>query len=180
MRARDGGEVVLEETRGGKRKKLAWATAAVAIMVIIAFAVVYVNLNSALNSALFQSLNTFDLVSVAYPSVSPDTVDLNITFSLENPTSYTTKVSAIMLSFRVDEKDIGSVNFEPNQDLPPGEENFFYFFRHVTDENILMSFNNQTYNLVIKGKISASVSHFFVGASRSRDIDSIREVNGIS
>lgn len=162
-----------------KRRRLVWAILVPTIMVITVLAVFYVNLNSALNSALSQSLNTFDLVRVEYPSVSPDVVDVNITFSMENPTNYTVEVNAIVLSFWIDDKDIGTVNIEPNQDFPPGEESFFYFFRHVTDEDVLTSISTQTYELTIRGKISASAGDFVVSASRSKDIDHVREVDGI-
>ena len=169
-----------EEKTGGKRKKLVWTTVALALVVIIALAIVYVNVTNALNSALRSSLHTFALASVAYASVNDDTVDMNLSLSLENPTAYVLKVNAIALSFWVGGKYIGSLTVMPDQDLPSGEKGYFHFVRHVADEEVLNTLHNQTYELILKGKISASASYLFVEARWDRDIDYTREVSGIS
>jgi hypothetical protein len=171
---------LFDEEKGKRKRRLVWAAVAVALLIIAAFAVGYVNLTNALSSALSQSLNTFDLNSVVYPLAGPDWIDLNITFLMRNPTSYPVKLNAITLSFRVDGRDIvGVPPIEPNQELSPGESYPYSFLRNVTDAHILSSLNSETYTLTIKGKISASVSYLLFSASRSRDIDSARIVNGV-
>jgi hypothetical protein len=169
-----------DEKTGGKRKKLVWTMVALALVVIIALAIVYINVANALNSALRNSLHTFALASVAYASASDGTVDMNLSLSLENPTVYALKVNAITLSFWVGGKYIGILPVMPNQDLPSGEKVYFHFVRHVADEEVLNIIHNQTYELVLEGKISASASYLFVESHWDRDIDSAREVSGIS
>ena len=169
-----------KEKTGGKRKKLVWTMVALALVAIIAFAIIYVNVTNALNSALRNSLNTFALATVAYTMATDGTVDMNISLSLENPTAYVLKVNGITLSFRVDGEYIGSLTVMPDQDLSSGQNVSFDFVRHVTDEEVLATLHNQTYNLGLKGKISASASYLFVEAHRDREIDYIGVVPGIS
>ena len=168
----------LEDENHRPRKKLVWTAAAIILISLIAFAVVYVNISNTLNSALFRLLSTFDLERVTYPSVTANAIDVNITFLIRNPTSYTARINTITLSFWVNDIDIESIDVDPEQDLPPGEEGFFYFFPHVTDDRVLTSFNNRTYQLTVKGTIRASTGYFAFGASRNRDIDALKQVNG--
>ena len=169
-----------EERTGGKRKKLVWTMVALALVTIIALGIIYVNVSNALNSALRSSLNTFALGSVTYASAIDGTVDMNVSLSLENPTTYALKVRAIALSFWVGGKYIGSLTVMPDQDLPLREKVSFHFVRHLTDEEVISTLRKQTYELVLDGKISASASYLFVEASWDRAIDYIREVPGIS
>jgi hypothetical protein len=169
-----------ERKSGGKRKKLVWTMVALALVVIIALAIVYVNVTNALNSALRSSLNTFALASVAYASANDGTVDMNISLSLENHSAYVLKVTGITLSFRVAGEYIGSLTVMPDQDLSSREKVNFNFVRHVADEEVLTTLHNQTYNLGLKGKISAFASYLFVEAHWDRDIDYIGVVPGIS
>ncbi|HUV98507.1 MAG TPA: hypothetical protein VMW14_03290 [Candidatus Paceibacterota bacterium] len=172
-----------EEKTGGKRKKLVWTMVALALVVIIALAIVYVNVTNALNSALRSSLHTFALASVTYASAIDGAVDINVSLSLENPTAYALKVDAIELSFWVDGKYIGRLpaGVELDRDLPTGEKVYFQFIRqHITDEAVVDTLHKQTYKFILEGEISASASYLFVEAHWDRTIDFTREVSGIS
>ena len=171
---------MFDDEKGKRKRRRVWAAVAVALLVIAACTVVYVNLTNALSSALSQSLNTFALDSVVYSSAGSDWIDLNITFLMRNPTGYPVTVNAITLSFWVDDRDIvGVPPIEPNQELAPGESYPYSFLRNVTDAQILSSLNRERYTLTIKGKIRASVSYLLFSASRSRDIDSAPIVKGV-
>jgi hypothetical protein len=175
---------MFDEEKSRRKRKLVWAALAVVVLILIAFGVVYVNISNAANSALARSLNEFDLASVenaTYPSIGASWVVVNIKFLMRNPTDYAVKINTIMLSFWVDDRDVGNlpVYDKLNLDLFPGEEAPFDFSWNETDEGILTSFHSQTYWLTVKGKITASVDYSVFGASRSRTIDFRREVIGI-
>jgi len=162
------------------RKKWTYVLIALTLAAILAGAVIYVNLSNTLTAALIKASSTFRRFSVTYPSVEPDSVDINITFSLNNPTDFAVTVESIFVSFSIDDKDIGEVAVFPSQNVPAGESSFFYFIRHVTDENVLKSLRNQTYRLSATGKLGVSANYFFIQSRWDRNIAFSGTETGIS
>lgn len=150
-----------------------------ALVTIIAVAAVYTYLNNTLAGALMQSLGTFRVVSVTYPSASPDSVTLNITFMLRNPTDFPITLERIIVSFSVDDRDIGFLDLFPAQYLPAEEKTFFHFIRSVKNENVLRSFEKPTYILWVEGKIVGSLNYLFVDTSSTRRLAFSQTVGGI-
>lgn len=173
-----GGRALKQEA-DGRRKKLTWVILTLTLIIVVALAALYVNFSNVLNNALQRSLSRFSMDSVAYPMVNLDAVDINITFILENPSDLTITVEVILLSFWVDDEDIGTVSVMPHQEAPPGEASYFYFVRHVTDITVLESFQNPNYELRIEGRISGSARYFFIEATLEKSVDSIQTVSGI-
>jgi len=169
----------LRKEKTGRRKKLLRIAMVLALVIVLAVAAIYIYLNNTLTAALMQSLRTFKMVSVTYSSVEADSVELNITFILENPTDFSITVEAIIIFFSVDERDIGGVTVSPTQNLPARENTSFYFIRYVTDEDVLDSIRNQTYKLSVEGKIVGYTRYLFVYKRMDRRLAFAETVTGI-
>jgi hypothetical protein len=166
-----------EKTR---KKKWTYTLIALTLAAILAGAIIYVNLSNTLTAALIKASSTFRRFSVTYPSVEPNSVDINITFILNNPTDFAVTVESIFVSFSIDNNDIGEVVVFPSQNIPAGEHSFFYFIRHVTNENVLKSLRNQTYGLKVTGKLGLSANYFFIQSRWDRNIAFFETATGIS
>ncbi len=170
----------MKKRKSDRRRTLRYVILVLALAAILAVAAIYINFNSTLVAALGNSLNTFRLTEVTYPTVEPDSIDLNISFILRNPSDFAVTVESIIIYFSVDDRDIGGVSISPGQDIPAGESSFFYFIRHVTDDPVLNSVRNQTYRLGVEGRIDVSARFFFVQSVRDRRLVFSERVTGTS
>lgn len=120
----------------------------VILITIIGTFSTYTYFTNSLNSALKKSLETFNLTSVSGTPIT-EGVELNITYILQNPTEFPVIVETIIISFAIDNIDIGGVNIAPNKTVSASESSYFYFIRFVTDETVLNSLQNETYKLSV-------------------------------
>jgi len=168
----------VRKSKADRRRKLLRIAIVLALVFIIAIAAVYNFLHSTLTVALMESLSTFKVAKVGYPSVQPDSIQLNITYSLENPTDFSIIVETIAISLSVNGKHLIGVNLPLNEDLPAGAKTFFHSIRDVTDKNILNSIRNQTYTLGVEGEIVGSTSYLFVQAHINKELASFESIKG--
>ena len=151
-----------EEKGNEKGKKLRYTAIAVILIAILTFISIYTYMSNSVNSALTASLETFSFESaIATPTV--EGAELNITFILTNPTEFPIIIDTIIISFSIDNVDIGGVSINPNETVLAGKHNYFYFYNRVIKENVLNSLQNETYKLsVTEGSwIRGSASHLF-------------------
>lgn len=167
-----------ERTSRRRRTLIRIGLLSIPIAILVA-AATYLYLNNALTDALFQSLGTFQIASVTYPTVEPDRVDLNITFRIENPTEYSITIERIRISFAIDNKDIGGINVSPNQTLGAGENTAIYFIHSVREDRVLNSVRSQTYILTVTGRIRGSARYSFLQTYVGRPLDSSSIEDGI-
>ena len=151
-----------EEKGNEKGKKLRYTAIAVILIAILTFISIYTYMSNSVNSALTASLETFSFESaIATPTV--EGAELNITFILTNPTEFPIVINTIIISFSIDNVDIGGVSINPNETVLAGKHNYFYFYNRVIKENVLNSLQNETYKLsVTEGSwIRGYASHLF-------------------
>jgi len=153
----------MREEKGNKKgKKLRYTAIAVILIAILTFISIYTYMSNSVNSALTASLETFSFESaIATPTV--EGAELNITFILTNPTEFPIIIDTIIISFSIDNVDIGGVSINPNETVLAGKHNYFYFYNRVIKENVLNSLQNETYKLrVTEGSwIRGYASHLF-------------------
>lgn len=169
----------LRKEKTGRRKKLLRVAIVLALVFVLAVAAIYIHLNNIITAALTQSLRTFKIASVTYPSVQLNPVEVNITFILKNPTDFSITVETIIISFSIDDRDIGGVTVYPTQNLPAGENTYFYFIHTVTNEDVLNSVRNSTYKLSVNGRIGGSARYLFVQAHVGRRVVFSQKAHGI-
>jgi|GEM_PF-4032537 len=151
-----------KEKENEKGKKLRYTAIAIILIAILAFISIYTYVSNSINSALTASLETFSFESaIATPTV--EGAELNITFILTNPTDFPIIIDTIIISFSIDNVDIGGVSINPNETVLAGKHNYFYFYNRVIKENVLNSLQNETYKLsVTEGSwIRGSASYLF-------------------
>jgi len=152
-----------EEKENEKGKKLRYTAIAIILIAILAFISIYTYVSNSVSSALTASLETFSFESaIATPTV--EGAELNITFILMNPTEFPVVIDTIIISFSIDNVDIGGVSIKnPNETVLAGKHNYFYFINRVVKESVLNSLQNETYKLsVTKGSwIRGSASYLF-------------------
>jgi len=151
-----------KEKENEKGKKLRYTAIAIILIAILAFISIYTYVSNSINSALTASLETFSFESaIATPTV--EGAELNITFILTNPTDFPIIIDTIIISFSIDNVDIGGVSINPNGTVLAGKHNYFYFYNRVIKENVLNSLQNETYKLsVTEGSwIRGSASYLF-------------------
>ena len=153
-----------EEKENEKGKKLRYTAIAIILIAILAFISIYTYVSNSINSALTASLETFSFESaIATPTV--EGAELNITFILTNPTEFPIIIDMIIISFSINNVDIGGVSIMDayNETVLAGKHNYFYFYNRVIKENVLNSLQNETYTLsVTEGSwIRGSASYLF-------------------
>lgn len=165
--------------KADRRKKLLRVLVVLVLIIVIAIAAIYTHLNNAFTVALMESLSTFEVTRVEYPSIQPDSIQLNITFTLKNPTDFPISIEAIIISLYIDEKHIIGVNLPLNENLPAGEDTFFYSIHDVTSNDVLSSIRSQTYTLRVEGEIVGSTSYLFVQTHVRKGLAFSNVVEGI-
>jgi len=152
-----------EEKENEKGKKLRYTAIAIILIAILTFISIYTYVSNSINSALTASLETFSFESaIATPTV--EGAELNITFILTNPTEFPIIIDTIIISFSIDNVDIGGPpSINPNETVLAGKHNYFFFYNRVIKENVLNSLQNETYKLsVTEGSwIRGSASYLF-------------------
>ena len=166
-----------EETNRRKLKRIFLVTG---LALFILIAVNYLHLNNTLGTALRQTLRTFDMVEVTYPSTSTEIVYLNITFIINNPTDFPMTIESINIRFEVGSIEIGGMNIAPSQDIPAGEYTHFQFTYAVSNADVLITLQKESYGLRMDGSISGSTRFLFVQTSATRTYGSYKTVAGIS
>lgn len=169
----------MREKKADRRKKLLRIMVVLALIIIIAVAAIYTHLNNTFTVALMESLSTLEVTRVEYPSIQPDSIQLNITFILKNPTDFPISIEEIIISLYINEKYIIGVNLPLNENLPAGEDIFFYSIRDVTGNDVLSSIRSQTYTLKVEGEIVGSISYFFVQTHVHKGLAFSKVVEGI-
>lgn len=167
------------EESNSKKKKLSYIIIILISIISIGTITTYTYFTNSLNSALKRSLETFNLVSVSSTPLT-EGVELNITYILQNPTAFPITIKTIAISFAIDNIDIGGKNIDDvNNTVSARESSYFYFFRHVTDETVLRSFQNVTYKLsVAEGSwISGSTKFLLLQAHATKSIASSEIIN---
>jgi len=167
------------EKKADRRKKLSRIMVVLALIIIIAVAAIYTHLNNTFTVALMESLSTFEVTEVEYPSIQPDSIQLNITFILKNPTDFPISIETIIISLNINEKYIIGVNLPLNENLSAGEAIFFYSIRDVTGNDVLSSIRSQTYTLRVEGEIVGSISYLFVQTHVRKGLAFSKVVEGI-
>ncbi|MCK4477557.1 hypothetical protein KAU88_03390 [Candidatus Bathyarchaeota archaeon] len=162
-----------------RRKKLLRVLVVLALIIVIVIAAIYNYLNNTYTVALMESLSTFEVTRVEYPSIQPDSIQLNITFILKNPTDFPISIEEIIISLYIDEKYIIGVSLPLNENLPAGEDTFFYSIHDVTGNDVLSSIRSQTYTLRVEGEIVGSISYLFVQARVHKGLAFSKVVEGI-
>lgn len=156
---------------------------ALIIIAVIVFAAVHTFLSNAVVSALKRSLGTLSLLSVTYPAAnlsSPDPfVQLNITFTLTNPTDYHVTVEAISIAFSVDRQDIGGINVPLDEEVQAGESSIFFFVQTVNEDNVLQSLMNPTFTLSGAGIAKGSAHYLYFRTSSTRTLGFSKTVPGV-
>lgn len=137
-----------EEKKNEKGKKLRIIAIAIILIVTVVSISIYTYVSNSVNSALMASLETFSFES-AISTPTEEGAELNITFILTNPTEFSMVIDTIIISFSIDNIDIGGVNINPNETVLAGKHNYFYFYNRVTKENVLNSLQNETYKLSV-------------------------------
>jgi hypothetical protein len=169
--------------RTNRRKRLWRLLIASIIIAVIAFAALHTFLSNAVASALKRSLGTLSLQSVTYPAInlsSPEPfVQVNITFTLTNPTVYPVTIEAISLAFSIDQQDIGGLNVPLVEDVQAGESTVFFFVQTVDDDNVLQSLMNPTFSLSGEGLATGSAHFLYFQTSTTRTLAFSKTVPGV-
>ena len=156
---------------------------ALIIIAVIVFAVVHTFLSNAVASALKRSLGTLSLLSVTYPTAnlsSPEPfVQINITFTLTNPTDYPVTVEAIWIDFSIDRQDIGGIDVPLDEEVQAGESTVFFFVQTVDEDNVLQSLMNPTFTLSGEGIAKGSARYFYFQTSSTRTLGFSKTVPGV-
>jgi len=153
------------------------------IIAVIVFAVIHTFLSNAVTSALKRSLGTLSLLSVTYPVAnlsSPEPfVEINITFTLTNPTDYSVTVETISITFSVDRQEIGRTYDLPlDEEVQAGESAVFFFVQTVKEDNVLQSLMNPTFTLSGDGTAEGSTHYFYFRTSSTRIVAFSKTVPG--
>ncbi len=168
------------KNRKKSRRKFIRALLALALVAVIILAAVYVHLTNVLSATLLESLGTADIEEVTYSDITPGSVDLNVTWSLMNPTDHTITLERIVVYFSVDDRDIGGVEVPLNQELPPDGIHHFSMIQSVRDTQVLESLNNPTYVLKVRqGSIGGSARYLFFQTRISKRLGFSRTIEGI-
>jgi LEA14-like dessication related protein len=146
---------------------------------MVAVATIYVHYSNALSSALVTSFGTFRVVSVTYPIVAADIVELNITLTLDNPSEFPVTAEAITLSFFVNEESIGNIAIPLEEVIAPANTHYFHSIQNITDAEVLASLSKSTYILKISGEISGSANFLFVQAEANKRLNFSKLVEGV-
>ncbi len=159
------------EEGSSRRKKLKYILIIAILIIIIGIFSVYTHFNNSLNSALKRSLETFNLISVSSTPIT-DGVELNITYILRNPTEFPIIVETIIISFAVDDVDIGGINISPNKTILASESSYLHFFPSVKDTRALNSLKNDSFKLSITegSSMSGSTAYLFFHAHSTKSI----------
>lgn len=152
-------------------KKLLILGFVLAILLIAAFAIIHLNASAILHEGLARSLETFEFYSVSIVSetLSPLSVDLNISFVLKSLADFSITIESINIPLYINNNTIGPIT-SLTEDLTfvlPARRNVtFYAIRRVTKSEIIESIKNPPFlfssNATIKGCASyllATESH---------------------
>ncbi len=175
----------LLKSRTTRRKRMWRLLFASIIIAVIVFAVIHTFLSNAVTSALKRSLGTLSLLSVTYPAAnlsSPEPfVEINITFTLTNPTDYSVTVETISITFSVDRQDIGGINDDLllDEEVQAGESAVFFFVQTVKEDNVLQSLMNPTFTLSGDGVVKGSTHFFYFRTSSTRIVAFSKTVLGV-
>lgn len=172
----------LLRSRTPRRKRMWRLLFASIIIVVIVFAVIHTFLSNAVTSALKRSLGTLSLLSVTYPVAnlsSPEPfVEINITFTLTNPTDYPVTVEAIRITFSVDRQEIGTIDVQLDEEVQAGESAVFFFVQTLDEDNVLQSLMNPTFTLSGDGIVKGSTHYFYFRTSSTRIVAFSKTVPG--
>ena len=176
--SRPQGDSYLKEEKT-RRKKLVRIILALIIVIALIIVALQIYLGNTLNASLIRTLDTFELMSVTYPSVQPSEIELNLTFFMRNPTEIPMSVESIDISFSVNTLDIGGINVDTAQSLLPGDSTFFYALHYVNDANVLNSLRDETYSLKVAGTISGQSSYLFLNSHKQRQVSIFENLAGL-
>jgi len=170
---------MLIEEKKLRRKKLIRLAVIVIIATVLIAAAIQVYMNNVLAASLIRSLETFELDSVSYPSIQPDEVELNVTFTLENSGSFRLVVEKIDISFLVENNDVGGVRVDAAQEILPGDTAIYYAVHLVENEKILSILRSSSYNLKVSGTITGYSNFLFVESRVRKQVNVFESVSGL-
>jgi LEA14-like dessication related protein len=169
----------VRKKRASQKKKWLRVALLVLLAIVVGVAAAYVYYGNALSSALATSLGAFRVVSVTYPIVTPDLVEVNITLALDNTSEFPIAVEAITISFFINDKGIGEISVPLDETVSAGNSHHFYSIQNVTDASVLKSIRESTYVLKINGEIRGTASFLFVQASANKRLNFSKLVEGL-
>ena len=169
----------MRKRKASQRRKLLRVALLVLLAIVIGVAAIYIYYSNALSSALATSLGAFRVVSVTYPIITPDLVEVNITLALDNISEFPITVKAITLSFFINEKSIGEISVPLDETVSAGHSHPFYSIQNVTDTGVLESIRKSTYVLKINGEIHGTASFLFIQTSASKRLNFSKLVEGL-
>ncbi|MCW4051673.1 MAG: hypothetical protein NWE78_00510 [Candidatus Bathyarchaeota archaeon] len=169
----------MEEGKKRKNKLIRIAIVLIIATILIA-AAIQVYMGNILTASLIRSLETFELDSVSYPSVQPDEVELNVTFTLENSGTFRIVVERIDISFFVENNDIGGIRVDATQEILPNNTVVYFAIHFVTDEKILNILRTNSYNLKMSGTITGYSNFLFIQSRQRKLVNAFENVNGLS
>lgn len=149
------------------------------LSIAIGIAIIYLYFSNSLSSALATSLGNLHVVSVTYPIITPDLVELNIALTLNNTSGFALTVEAITLSFFIEEKSIGEISVPLDETIPAGANHYFHSVQNITDTGVLQSIREPTYVLRINGEIRGMARFLFIQASDDKRLNFSKLVDGI-